>query len=182
MPGPAYLRGESVDLHVIAEEDLAFLADLINDPRVWRSLFQADPKTMADEEAFYENVVNADGEVHLLVCDDETPVGTVGLSGIEPNWGIGEVGYYVDPDAQGRGYATEAVGLLVAYAFEQRRLAKLYANSLARNEASCRVLEKNGFREEGRFREHAYVDGERVDVLRYGLLADDPRSPQNATE
>jgi RimJ/RimL family protein N-acetyltransferase len=173
MPGPAFLRGDSVDLHTVEEDDLPFLHRLVNDPRVWRSLFNADPQTMADEQAFYENVVTADGEVHLLICADGDPVGIIGLNGIDPSWGIAEVGYYVDPDAHGQGYATAAVGLLTDYAFDQRRLEKLKADALATNEASQRVLEKNGFVEEGRFREHGYVDGERVDVVRYGLLASD---------
>ena len=173
MPGPAFLRGERVDLHVIEEDDLPFLYRLINDERVWRSLFGAEPKTMDDEEAFYEQAVNADDQVHLLICDDGEPVGIVGLSSISPTWGIGEVGYYVDPEAQDSGYATAAVGMLVEYAFDHRRLAKVYAHALASNAASRRVLEKHGFVEEGRFREEAFVDGEREDVVRYGRLADD---------
>ena len=56
---------------------------------------------------------------------------------------------------------------------DQLRLEKLSADALATNPASQRVLEKNGFLEEGRFRDHAFVDGERVDVVRYGLLADE---------
>ena len=51
MPGPVFLRGDRVDLHVIKEADLPFLQRLVNDPRVWRSLFQVTPKRMADEEA-----------------------------------------------------------------------------------------------------------------------------------
>jgi RimJ/RimL family protein N-acetyltransferase len=173
MPVLEFIRGEAVDLHTIAAEDLPFLQRVVNDPRVWRSLFSADPKTMADEEAFYENGVNADGETHLLICADGDPIGIVGLSGIDPDWGVVELGYYVDPGAQGNGHATAAVGLVVEYAFGQRRLAKLHADALATNRASRRVLEKNGFAEEGRFREAAFLDGERVDVLRYGLLADE---------
>jgi ribosomal-protein-alanine N-acetyltransferase len=121
----------------------------------------------------YENVVNADGETNLLICDDATPVGIIGLNGIDPSWGIAEVGYYVDPEAHVQGYATAAVGLLVDYAFDQRRLDKLNADALATNEASQRVPEKNGFIEESRFRNHGYIDGERVDVLRYGRLAEE---------
>lgn len=49
MPGPVYLRGDTVDLHVIEEDDLEHLQRLINDPDVWGSLFQATPKTLADE-------------------------------------------------------------------------------------------------------------------------------------
>lgn len=166
-----------MDLHVIGEEDLGYLQGLINDPDVWGSLFQATPKTMADEQSFYEDVVSGDnGETHLLICAADGPVGTAGLADVEPNWGIAELGYFVDPEASGRGYATEAAGLLVGYAFDQRRLEKLYAHVLASNRASQRVLEKNGFEEEGRFRKEAFVDGEREDVLRYGLLADEYRS------
>ena len=173
MPGPRFLRGDRVDLHVLEEDDLEFLYGVVNDPRVWQSLFLAAPQTMTDEREFYERAVEADDETHLLVCHDRTPVGIVGLQGIDPNWGLAELGYYVEPDSHGHGYATEAVELVVDYAFDQRRLDKLYANALAANEGSRCVLEKNGFVEEGRFREHAYVDGERVDLVRYGLLADE---------
>ena len=172
MPGPTFLPGDGIDLHTVEEPDLEFLQEIINDPRVWRWLFTATPKRMADEEKWYESL-NDDSETHLLVCDDGDAVGIVGLSAIDPSWGIAELGYFIDPDVHGQGYATEAVELLVDYAFDQRRLAKLYANVLAGNEGSWRVLEKNGFTEEGRFREQAFVDGDRVDVVRYGLLADD---------
>lgn len=173
MPGPVFMRGDAVDLHTVEADDLPFLHRLINDPRVWRSLFQATPKRFEDEQAWYDATQGDDGELHLLICDDGDPVGIVGLSSIDPTWGIAELGFYVDPDAHGQGYATAAVGHLVDYAFEQRRLEKLFANALSSNAASQRVLEKNGFVEEGRFRDHGFVDGERVDVLRYGLLADE---------
>jgi RimJ/RimL family protein N-acetyltransferase len=172
MPGPRYLRGDRVDLHVVGEPDLEYLYSVVNDERVWPSLQQAKPQTMADEEAFYEQVVNADDETHLLICQNRTPVGIVGLNGIDPTWGVAELGFYVEPDSHGHGYASEAVGLLVDYAFDQRRLEKLEADALATNHGSQRVLEKNSFVEEGRFRKHAFVDGDRIDVLRYGLLAD----------
>lgn len=63
--------------------------------------------------------------------------------------------------------------LVVGDASDRRRLDKLYADALAANVGSRRVLEKSGFVAEGRFREHAYADGERVDAVRYGLLADE---------
>lgn len=173
MPGPRYLHGDRVDLHVVEESDLEFLYGVVNDPRVWPTLQQSEPQTMTDERAFYEHVVNGEGETHLLICSERTPVGIVGLNGIDPTWGVAELGYYIEPDSHGHGYATEAVELMVEYAFEQRRLDKLTADALETNEGSHRVLEKNGFVEEGRFREHAFVDGERVDVVRYGLLSED---------
>ena len=43
MPGPVFLRGDRIDLHVIEEADLPFLQRLLDDPRVWRSLFVRHP-------------------------------------------------------------------------------------------------------------------------------------------
>ena len=44
-----------------------------------------------------------------------------------------------------RGYASEAVRLVTAFAFEELGLRRLYAHVLAHNPASARVLEKAGF-------------------------------------
>ena len=74
------------------------------------------------------------------------------------------------PEAWGEGYATEATELLVAYGFDQLRFNKVVAHAFAFNAASRRVLEKVGFTEEGVDREEAFIDGEYVDVHRYGLL------------
>ena len=57
-----------------------------------------------------------------------------------------ELGYWVGVPFWGRGYATQANRLILAFAFEEVELERLYARPLARNKASCRVLEKLGFR------------------------------------
>jgi RimJ/RimL family protein N-acetyltransferase len=59
---------------------------------------------------------------------------------------------------------------MVEYAFAERRLHKVVARALVTNEASPRVFERLGFREEGIQRDQKYVDGEYVDVVRYSLL------------
>ena len=165
MPGATFLSGEAVDLRTVEEEDVPFLQRTINDPRVRRNLMAYAPKNAQQEEEWVEALADRDG----------VPVGSVGMK--EPNevWGCAEIGYYVDPEHWGNGYATEAVALLVGYAFDERRLHKLSADVLADNEASARVLEKVGFEREGVRREHAFAGGEHVDVLNYGLVVDDWR-------
>jgi len=59
---------------------------------------------------------------------------------------------------------------LVEYATDQLGLQELTAEAFAFNEASMGLLESPGFVEVGRLREEEWVDGERVDVVRYGLL------------
>ena len=81
--------------------------------------------------------------------------------------------YWVLPEYQGNGYVTEATELTLDYAFEERRLAKVFAHVLVPNEGSWHVLEKLGFQRGGRQRKESFVDGERVDSYRYGLLAEE---------
>ena len=171
MPGPVFLDGEDVSLHTIEEEDAEFLQTLINDPEVRISGGSVDPKNRTQERSWIESFGETD-DVNLLVCADGTPVGSIGLRQAKaPTWGVGDLGYQIAPDHWGNGYATEAVALVCQHAFEERRLHKVTAGVFEGNDASCRVLEKVGFEEEGRLREEAFVRGEHVDVRKFGLLA-----------
>jgi len=79
----------------------------------------------------------------------------------------------IAPEEWGNGYATDALTAVCGYAFEERRLNKVYATTYATNPASSRVLEKAGFTREGVLRKEGFVDGDYVDMYRYGLLAEE---------
>lgn len=171
MPGPVFLAGETVDLHPIEEEDLPFAQRLVNDQRVRTTLLAHAPKNRLQEQEWLESI--DDDNVRLLVCADGDPVGTVALKPPNEVWGTVEIGYMIAPEQWDNGYATEAVELACGYVFRERRLNRVYATVYETNPASARVLEKVGFEQEGTLRKHAFVDGEYVDVLQYGLLAEE---------
>jgi RimJ/RimL family protein N-acetyltransferase len=171
MPGPVFLRGERVELRTIELDDAAFVQELVNDPDVWPTLGSVAPKNGPLEERWIESLGDSDDKVNLLVCDEDgDPVGTIGIN-LNRDWGVGELGYMIAPDAWGNGYCTDAVRALSRYAFEERRLHKVAAEAYDHNAGSRRVLEKAGFTEEGAHREEAFVGGAYRDVVRYGLLA-----------
>lgn len=58
-----------------------------------------------------------------------------------------EIGYSVHPDWRSQGLATELVGELVKYAFEDVRVRRIIAHTTRQNPGSCKVLERVGFRE-----------------------------------
>ncbi len=78
-------------------------------------------------------------------------VGDVGLNPAEGEPGVIKVGYTVAPAFQGRGYATEAVRALIAYAFDTLGADVVRAYADAENVASTRVAEKVGMRLVERF-------------------------------
>lgn len=81
------------------------------------------------------------------------------------------LGYWVRADRAGQGVMTRAVGLLVAHAFGSMGLNRLEAACLPHNIASRRVLEKNGFAEEGFAPAYLHINGAWRDHVLYGLPA-----------
>lgn len=69
------------------------------------------------------------------------------------------IGYYLDKDQNGKGYTTEAVQLLVDYAFSELNLHRIEAGVMPYNVASIRVLEKAGFHKEGIARKNVNING-----------------------
>jgi RimJ/RimL family protein N-acetyltransferase len=172
MPGPVFRYGETVELRTTEEEDAEFLQRVVNDPRVRAGLGAHEPINGHAEAEWIESLGDREG-AHFVVAVDGEPVGTIGYQDPNEVWGVAEIGYMIAPDHWGNGYATDATRTICGYAFEERRIEKLVAKAYATNPASCRVLEKAGFEREGRLRAEAFVEGERVDVFRYGLLADE---------
>jgi ribosomal-protein-alanine N-acetyltransferase len=85
------------------------------------------------------------------------------------------LGYCLTDAAWGHGYATEAAGALVGWAFATLDLNRVQAETDTRNLASARVLEKVGFVREGTLREDCIVNGEVSDSWVYGLIRRDWR-------
>ena len=171
MPGPVFISGERVELRVTEREDVEFLQRARSDPELRRPLTYTEPRTREQIEEFYENTIAADnGDANFLVCvpDRDEPVGEANLFRVEDDHA--EIAYWLVPEARGEGFATEAAGLLLDYAFETRGLHKVFARVVAFNEASAALLERLGFVEEGRLRDHLYLDGDYRDVSLFGLL------------
>jgi RimJ/RimL family protein N-acetyltransferase len=101
-------------------------------------------------------------------------VGDVGLSLAEAEPGVIKVGYTIAPEFQGRGYGTEAVRALVAYALDTLGADIVRAYTDAENVPSIRVAEKVGMRLVERFEGH---DGDEV-WLRYELRREDLEDPE----
>ncbi|MCZ6886385.1 MAG: GNAT family protein [Alphaproteobacteria bacterium] len=85
----------------------------------------------------------------------------------------GTLGYWIGAPFAGQGIMTEALGRVMDYAFGQLQLHRLEAACLPRNEASKKVLQKNGFREEGFAPKYLKIDGNWEDHLLFAVLADE---------
>ncbi len=96
--------------------------------------------------------------------------GLVELRGIDREHLLGELSFWLDVGAWGHGYMTEAVRAIVRYGFEDLGLNRLFAYHMVRNPASGRVLEKNGFKQEGLLRQRVRKWGKFEDVALWAIL------------
>lgn len=71
---------------------------------------------------------------------------------------------------QEKGYASDALQLLLKYGFCELRLHRIYAVIFEYNESSIKFFEKNGFKFEGKHREARFWDSKFHDELVYGVL------------
>ena len=132
--------------------DAATIAGYRSDPDVHR--YQGWDRT--DEDGIRSDIeqmaIRSPGEpggwVQLSVEDRHTGllVGDVGMSPADGESGVIKIGYTMAPQFQGRGYASEAVRALAAYAFDVLGAEVVRAYASAENLASIRVAEKVGMR------------------------------------
>lgn len=105
-------------------------------------------------------------------ADDSTVYGDLAL---HPTWDgrAIEIGYSLAPSAWGRGYASEAVNALVERLWSDPKVTRLSAMLHPGNVASEQVLERAGFRFEGRTRLSYWVADDNTDDLLYGMTRAD---------
>lgn len=167
------LRGESVVLRPVRQRDLDELyarhADVANRGLYFPTgvLSESQFRRQFEENGFWSK----DDGMLLIVDALDCNVGhieffkTVGyLDELELSYQIYE------PEARGKGFATEAVGLLCGYLFGRLKTNRLRLVIHPENHASRRVAEKCGFRREGAARGAWYHQGQNHDVEIYALL------------
>lgn len=92
-----------------------------------------------------DGAVDSDWWTHVFIDESNRLVGLGGYAGAPNGAGVIEIGYGVAPEVRGQGHATNSVKLLVSKAFSNPEVREIIAHTLAVEDPSTRVLEKNGF-------------------------------------
>ncbi|MFC0525823.1 GNAT family N-acetyltransferase [Pontibacillus salicampi] len=169
------LTGEHVQLTAFEKEDLQTIIQWHQDARFLRQFDAAiaKPKTMQEMEKWYEEAASSNDGFLFAIRTKETNtlIGYMELDSILWNQRNAWVSIAIGDDAyRGKGYGTEAMQLLMAFAFEECNLHRLQLTVFENNERALRMYERLGFTREGAFREYVYRDDRPVDMVLYGLL------------
>lgn len=101
--------------------------------------------------------------------EDEKVIGTISIVDTDYSGKIFTVGYTLSKYYWHKGYATEALTELVNYIFKELCAERIQAKVMLENEASCRLLERVGFKKEGVLKKGAFCRTNCVDVYIYAL-------------
>jgi 8-oxo-dGTP diphosphatase len=177
-----HLESERLVLRPLASQDADPITDLVNDWDVVRHTAMIPfpyRRQMAVDFILSQTDVSRTGSFNLAITrkEDGRLLGCIGLIR-GPQSDEAELGYWLGKPFWSQGYASEAVGRLVAFAFEELGLRQLIASAVPTNLASHRVQEKNGFVVDGAEEIAAPARGHPLQVIRRRLdRANWPRVP-----
>lgn len=143
------LQGEHSYLRALEPKDVSFLFHLENDTSIWEISGTNTPYSEHVLKMYLDNAHRDIYEVkqlRLCICTlNHEVVGLIDLFDFDPMNHRAGVGVILIEASRGKGIGTEALSLLMEYAFSALHLKQLYANILENNTASIRLFENMGF-------------------------------------
>jgi RimJ/RimL family protein N-acetyltransferase len=176
MLNPNLLRGERLWLTALTRSDAAVMARWEYDSEYLRLLDASPARPRSEEEIarWLDSIFRSptDYTFGLRLIDTDDLIGWAQLDGVDwahrtTSLGIG-IGNRTFWDS---GYGSEAIGLLLDFAFDELNLHRVYLTVFSYNQRAIHLYEKLGFQHEGTYREHLQRDGQRYDMLLYGILS-----------
>jgi RimJ/RimL family protein N-acetyltransferase len=173
------LDGDRLRLRAWTPGDAAALLVALRDPLVERYsgyLLRDRPHAVRTVQAFAAAWGEGTGAAWALSDAGGTLLGSLRFGLSDPAMGLGTVGYWLSPEARGRGVASAAVAAGTEAVFERLRWHRIELRHAVENERSCAVARRTGYRLEGTLREGQRYpcDGRWSDEHLHARLADDP--------
>jgi RimJ/RimL family protein N-acetyltransferase len=160
-----------VTLRPPSERDLPAIEQGIADPEVVRWIGPSEDSARQTLELNRSRWTEGTGATFSICDPKDDCVGHVwvNLAGSR----AGEVGYWLLPEARGKGLATRSVRLISRWALRELELSRLALLTEPSNERSQRVAERSGFVMEGVLRSYKEIAGRRIDCVVFSLLPAD---------
>jgi ribosomal-protein-alanine N-acetyltransferase len=162
-------------LRQITLEDTNDILEINSDPEVMRYLDRESLRSPKEAE-FIINMINEDIKRNagiwwgITLHNDNKVIGMIGFWRMIAIHHRAEIGFMLLPAYWNTGLMSEAIQAVVDHGFNQINLHSIEANVNPKNLAAQKLLQKNGFVQEGYFRENYYFDGKFIDSVTFSLI------------
>jgi len=146
-----YLANDIITLRAIEPEDIELLYSWENDPEIWEVSHTLVPYSKYILALYIKNSdkdIYETKQLRLMIDTNEgKTVGAIDLFDFEPHHSRVGVGLLIhNKEDRSKGYASEALDLLISFCFKKLNIHQMYANIESRNKISLGLFEKHGFR------------------------------------
>lgn len=169
-------RTKRLALRDFKETDWASIHKYASDPQVVRYM-DWGPNTEEETKNFIRRAKahlkeqpRRNYTLAIVLKQKNTLIGGCGIHVSNMGNREGWIGYCLNRNFWGKGYATETAKVLLRFGFDQLNLHRIFATCDPANIASAHVLEKIGMQLEGHLREHKWAKGKWRDSLLYAIL------------
>jgi len=151
-------KGDKIYIRPFSKEDAVPLLQLHTDNRYFFEKFSMERSedfyTLETQlqriQVFQDDISHDQSYMFGIFTSESRLIGIINLFQVlRGSLQSAFIGYFLDEKQNGKGYTTEAVKLLVKYAFTELKLHRIEAGVMPHNIGSIRVLEKSGFHKEG---------------------------------
>ena len=158
------LKGQHIYLRGIEIDDLPFLAITENNPENWKvsgTLIPFSDSSLKDYILSARDLPS-DKQVRFIICKNENdkPVGAVDLFDYDPVHRKAGVGILILADERKKGFASQALKIIIDYGFNFLNLHQIWANIHQQNSQSIKLFINNGFELSGVKKDWNLYNGE----------------------
>ncbi len=173
-----FLSGKQIYLRHIEKRDMLLLQSWSNDADIRGLTGEVTPTSLSDMEEFFVKA-QADSQrvwFVIVVKENDRVIGETGLLRMFHPWRTTDLSIIIgDKTAWGKGYGTEALYLLLDYAFGYLNFHRVSIGVVGSNERAIRFYKKAGFMQEGIQREGYYYNHSYQDFVMMSILEEEFR-------
>jgi len=170
----ATLLGKNINLRALESEDLDFLFTTENDESFWEISSTQTPYSKYILQKYIENShqdIYEAKQYRFVICDiKNTPVGMIDLFDFNPQHQRVGIGILITSENQTKGYGSEALEMIIDYAFTYLNVHQIFANITSDNLNSISLFEKFNFKKVGLKKDWVFSNATFKDEILYQLI------------
>jgi diamine N-acetyltransferase len=178
-PSTPFLTSQRIYLRPFEKDDLSVLRTWSNDVEIRALTGEVTPMSSAAADRYYERLTADDTRIWFAVVlrENDRMIGETGLLRIFYPWRTADLSIIIgDKFCWRKGYGTEAIQLIMDYAFGALALHRLSIGVVGFNQHALQFYEKAGFKREGIQRDGYFHNHQFSDFVMMSILEDEFRT------
>lgn len=172
-PVNPFLMGERIYLRPVCKGDLDSLQRWANDPETRKLIGEVMPTGAVETEKWFEDLIDDESRVWFIIVlrENNKIIGETGLLRMSHPWRATDLTMIIgEEDERGKGYGSEAINLLLDFAFGSLNFHRISIGVVGFNEKAINFYEQVGFKKEGVQREGYFYNHKYYDFVMMSIM------------